>query len=94
MKSIIQDEKQCYVCRNPNVEEHHVYYGTANRTLSEEYGLKVYLCPAHHRGRFGVHSYKPLDEKLKKVARERFEETYNLNFQRLFYGDGIEEENE
>ena len=90
MKSIIQDDRECYVCKNTFVEEHHVYFGTANRKLSEKYGLKVWLCPQHHRGRYGVHHNKDLDDKLKKIARERFEDVYPYNFQRLFYGDGIE----
>lgn len=43
-----------------NLEEHHIFEGTANRNLSEKYGLKVYLCQKHHRGdfcgsRFAVH---------------------------------------
>ena len=91
MKSILQDKRVCWVCRNPYVEEHHVFYGTANRALSERYGLKVYLCPAHHRGAYGVHFNPLLDKKLKGIAEERFCEEYPYNFQRLFYGDGIEE---
>lgn len=52
-KSIMQDKEdgQCYLCRilhgdysiKPVREEHHVIGGTANRRLSEKYGLKVYL---------------------------------------------------
>lgn len=94
MKSIIQDEKYCYVCRSPYVEEHHVFYGTANRKLSEKYGLKVWLCHEHHTGNCGVHFNKTLDQKIKQVARERFEEVYPYNFTRIFYGDGIEETDE
>ena len=90
MKSIIQDEKVCFVCRSPYVEEHHVYYGSANRTLSEKYGLKVYLCHEHHTGNTGAHFNKKLDLKLKDIARKRFEEEYPYNFTRLFFGDGIE----
>lgn len=94
MKSIIQDNRECYICRNPFTEEHHVYYGTANRKLSEKYGLKVWLCPYHHRGIGGVHFNKELDNRIKEVAREKFEAVYPYNFQRLFYGDGIEVLNE
>lgn len=92
MKSIIQDEKRCYVCRSPYVEEHHCMYGTANRKLSERYGLKVWLCPEHHRGMSGAHHNKKLDNHLKDVARYKFEQTYKWDFQRLFYGDGTEVE--
>lgn len=90
MKSILQDEKICWVCRSPYVEEHHVFYGTANRTLSERYGLKCYLCAEHHRGRTGVHHNKQLDNKLKELAERKFKEVYPYDFRRLFYGDGNE----
>jgi len=80
----------CIVCRSPYVEEHHVFYGTANRMLSEKYGLKVWLCHEHHRGATGAHFNKQLDERLKDLARRKFEETYPYDFRRLFFGDGIE----
>lgn len=90
MKSIIQKEKECYICGTPYVEEHHIFYGTANRKLSERYGLKVWLCPTCHRGNRGPHFDKNVDAWLKDIAREAFEQMYSYNFQRLFYGDGIE----
>lgn len=91
MNSIIQDKKRCYVCGNPNVELHHIFYGTANRKLSDKYGLTVWLCPLHHRGNVGVHFNPKLDDKLKGIAEMRFREEYPYNFRRIFYGDGIEE---
>ena len=55
MKSIIQDIKQCWVCKTTlNLEEHHCLYGI-NRKMSERFGLKVWLCNEHHTGRMGVH---------------------------------------
>jgi hypothetical protein len=48
MKSIMQrDIEHCYICGGRATEEHHCIYGTANRKLSEKYGLKVYMCPYH-----------------------------------------------
>lgn len=55
-KSIIQvKDGRCYLCmklgmygKYPIVHKHHVFGGTANRKISEEYGLTVYLCPGHH----------------------------------------------
>lgn len=91
MNSIIQEEKKCLICRSPYVEEHHCFYGTANRKLSEKYGLKVYLCHDHHTGDRGVHFNPKLDDKIKGIAEEKFCEVYPYNFRRLFYGDGIEE---
>ena len=91
-KSIItNDLEHCYVCKSPYVEMHHIFYGTANRKLSDKYLLIVPLCAYHHRGAKGVHFNKRLDDKLKGIAELRFCEEYPYNFNRLFYGDGIEE---
>ena len=75
MKSIIQDKKECIVCGSWNVEEHHIYFGVAKRKLSEEYGLKVWLCPTHHRGTNGVHGKNghKLDTELKQLGQKAFE---------------------
>ena len=77
MKSIIQTEKQCYVCgKNYNLHDHHIIYGTSNRKQSEKYGLKVWLCYEHHTGNAGVHFNRDLDLHLKKLAQEHFEARY------------------
>ena len=47
MKSIMQGQKRCLICRSPYVEKHHVF-GAANRQNSEKYGLTVWLCHKHH----------------------------------------------
>lgn len=75
MKSIIQDKKECIVCGSWNVEEHHIYFGVAKRKLSEECGLKVWLCPTHHRGTNGVHGKNghKLDVELKQLGQKAFE---------------------
>ncbi len=76
MKSILQNNKECWVCGNPNVEDHHIFFGTSNRKWSEKYGLKVWLCPIHHRGDYGVHHNKQADQVLKESAQKKFEETH------------------
>ena len=75
-----------------NLEYHHVFYGTANRRLSDMDGLTVWLCFDHHRGIFGVHNdNKELDNKLKRVAqrvymreakksKDEFRERYGKNY--------------
>ena len=75
MKSIIQDRKECLVCGSWNVEDHHIFFGQANRKLSEKYGLKVWLCPTHHRGTIGVHGRDghKLDMQLKELGQKAFE---------------------
>ena len=75
MKSIIQDKRECLVCGSWNVEEHHIFFGHAKRKLSEDYGLKVWLCPSHHRGTNGVHGKNghKLDSELKQLGQKAFE---------------------
>lgn len=75
MKSIIQDKKECIVCGSWNVEDHHIFFGQAKRKLSEEHGLKVWLCPSHHRGTIGVHGRDghKLDMELKQLGQKAFE---------------------
>ncbi len=74
MKTVLQTEKECYVCQTTyNLQDHHILFGTANRKQSEKYGLKVWLCQEHHTGSRGVHFNKDLDLHLKKLAQEHFE---------------------
>lgn len=83
MKSIIQENKECFLCRYLydsenifNLQDHHIFFGTANRRLSEEYGLKVWLCIYHHiEGLGAVHKNRDYDIILKKIAQKKFEET-------------------
>lgn len=87
-KSILQDKRggECYLCNmllgidTPAAcrEEHHVMHGTANRKLSEHYGLKVYLCPYHHRnGPQAAHKCRQTDILLKQAAQRAFEKKYS-----------------
>lgn len=73
MKSIIQEDKKCFVCGSVrDLEVHHCIHGTANRKLADRYGLWVWLCPYHHRGTEGVHGRDghDLDQRLKEIAQE------------------------
>lgn len=84
MKSIIQNKKECFLCRYLydsenicNLQDHHIFFGTANRRLSEEYGLKAWLCIYHHTQGIGaVHKNRDYDVILKKMAQKKFEETH------------------
>jgi len=79
MKSIIQTNKKCYFCGTDyNLHSHHVFYGTANRKISEKYGLKVWLCGRHHNlSREGVHFYREKDLELKQEIQKIAMEHYN-----------------
>lgn len=77
MKSIIQDDKKCFFCGTTrDLEEHHIFFGTANRKLSEKDGLKVWLCREHHTGNSGVHHNKERDLILKRYAEEIYLQYY------------------
>lgn len=90
MKSILQEGTLCcFVCgRNNHLEEHHVFYGTANRKLSEKYGLKVKLCHnCHNEPPGGVHHNKESDRELKNYAQLKAMEFYGWStedFIRIF----------
>lgn len=99
MKSIIQDRKECYITHNTtHLQEHHIFYGTANRKLSEKYGLKVYLIDElHNMSDFGVHGKygKALDTELKQMAQRKAMEYYNwsiADFVRIFGKNYLDEE--
>lgn len=78
MKSLLKDEEECYICGTPlNLHKHHIYAGTANRKLSEEYGCWVYLCATHHNmSRFSVHQNREIDLGLRRKCQEAFEQTH------------------
>lgn len=79
MKSILQNKKECYICSiSLNLENHHIFFGRANRGISEKDGLKVWLCYAHHRGTYGVHGKygHAIDILLKKEAERIWLEHY------------------
>lgn len=91
-----QKDGTCYLCitfdnnyMHHNVtQEHHVVFGTANRKLSEKFGLKVYLCPMHHLSsgcKDAVHRSKETKLMLCKEAQKVFEEKYpTLSFLGIF----------
>lgn len=73
-ESIMSNERICYICGSPDVVVHHIYHGTANRSIADREGCWVYLCPPHHTGRDGVHFNREMDWKLKQLCQERWEE--------------------
>lgn len=74
-KSILQEEKECFICGNVlDLDRHHVMSGTNRRYLAEEDGLTVYLCRRHHNE---VHANRSLDLMLKRIAQRKYMEYYN-----------------
>lgn len=88
MRSIIQERKECYLCRmkmGPDaalypygLHRHHMVFGTANRKKSEQYGLWVYVCSEkhHEHGPESPHENREVRELLCRIAQEAFEETH------------------
>lgn len=76
-KSIMQENLEtCYLCGGRATETHHVLGGTANRKLSEKYGLTVRLCHSCHLGSDGAQYNKHLNFMLKEEAQMAFEALY------------------
>lgn len=87
MRSIVSNERECLVCGSAyNLHKHHIFFGSANRKLSEKYGCWCYLCARHHNmSNEGIHFNKPLDTKLKQYTQKKFNEVYpDLDFMRIF----------
>jgi hypothetical protein len=78
-KSIItEDMHTCMICGTTrNIERHHVCFGTADRKISDKYGLIVPLCSDCHRGRNSVHQCRAVDLKMKQLAQRTFEGKYS-----------------
>ena len=88
ISSIVTTEyHKCFICGSErNIENHHVFFGVANRKLSDKYGLTVPLCSYCHRGQNGVHkgNYQ-LDLYIKRYAQMQFEKEYSYEeFMELF----------
>ena len=84
MKSILQDDKFCFVTGGlTELDRHHVYAGVANRKLSERYGCWCWL---RHSIHMELHDKnKELDKMLKRICQERFEEIWSHDeFMRVF----------
>ena len=85
MKSIMQSEKECYLCRkmfgicnDRGLHEHHIYEGYGRRRQSEAIGAKVWLCAKHHNmSDYGIHFNKEEDMELKRECQRKFEETHS-----------------
>lgn len=79
MKSILQTEKKCFLTgRTTNIDEHHCFYGTSNRRMSEKYGLKVWVWHELHNGDDpgAIHNNpgSGYDLYIKQYAQRAFEE--------------------
>lgn len=95
-ESLLQNKESriCYLCAKGGdyswkqvLEEHHIF-GGPNRHLSEEYGLKVYICPECHRTSARAVHQDPAGEAnryLQAEGQKAFEENFlELSFREIF----------
>ncbi len=82
MKSIIQSEKVCYITgEDYNLHRHHVFNG-ANRKLSEEYGLIIYLrADWHNMEKYSIHMDAQLDRRIKAEVQQIAMEHYDWSIE-------------
>ena len=75
-KSLLDTQKGiCFRCGRYGItERHHVFGGVANRRLSEQDGLWVYLCPdCHNIPPNGVHFNPKNALWLHRIGQEAYE---------------------
>lgn len=84
MRSIVEDADCCFICATiygkynwQEIENHHIFFGTGKRSLSDEDGLTVHLCRSHHReGPEAAHKNRLTDMYLKAIGQSKYEETH------------------
>lgn len=76
---LTDDMTKCYISgRKDNIHIHEVYFGTANRKKSIEYGCCIPLTgDLHNQSDKGIHFNKALDITLKQEMQKAFEEKYS-----------------
>ena len=87
-KLILQQNKECFFCgKTQGLHHHEVFYGSANRKKSIEWGCQVWLCPEHHNtSNKGVHFNIKNDMYLKMYTQKVFEEEYgHTKFMEVFH---------
>lgn len=85
-ESILQTEKECYICRKRygmravgGLQVHHIYFGK-NRKISDANGFWVWLLPIYHtESNIAVHckNGEALDRELKEDCQRKYEETHS-----------------
>lgn len=64
--------------RRENYHRHEIFYGNANRKLSIEDGLVVFLKPEQHNmSNQGIHFNKRYDLMVKQAGQKEYEKTHS-----------------
>lgn len=99
-KSILQDEKRCYLCGGDGfydrLDRHHIFNG-ALRDKSERFGLWVWLCheQCHIFGRNAAHVSGATRRQLQSDAQKKAMETYGWSmaeWRKEFYKNNLQED--
>ena len=80
------DDTECFICGyQGDVIRHEVFYGTANRRLSKEFGAWINLCVPCHQAIHTNPDCKYADDALKKTVYDAFCREYGRDkFYRIF----------
>ena len=84
----LQKSKECWFCHTTqNLHHHEIYFGSANRKKSIQYGMQVWLCGPHHNmSGHSVHHDHNMDLKLKRWGQEQFEKEHSREeFMSIFH---------
>ena len=80
MKSIIQQDKECFFTgATEGLDKHHIYFGS-NRKVSDLNGFYVWLRHDRHiqDSPFSTpHNNREIDLYLKKLCQEKYEENHS-----------------
>ncbi len=88
MKSIMQNEKACYLTGyTGSLHKPHIYGGNGRRHICEAHGFWCYLRPdLHNLSDNGVHFNHELDLQLKQECQRIFEQTHTRDeFMRIIH---------
>ena len=92
-KSLLQDEKKCYITGGTeNLHQHHIFAGSRRRA-SDKWGCWVWLRWDWHNGAsYGVHNNPALERQLKQLCQMEFEKLYgHEKFMEVFGKNYLEE---
>ena len=87
MKSIIQTDDKCYICRKAFGTDTHHIFGAADRWKSEADGLTVRLCRrCHDDVHFSKDKSKDLMDRLHREGQKAYEQTHTREEWMIRYG--------
>jgi len=78
----LRDWQPCRVCGKTAIELHHIFYGKANKKLSDKYNLVIWVCRDCHSR---MHSDKAFRQIYQDMAKKKFQREHpELSFIRIF----------